>query len=76
MPARSNADENGWTWDWTTATFILHRIAVLLPFLPHLGMLVRRLAGGGVHDGGEIVALPADALDGLMITNAGDVVSE
>ena len=33
-------------------------------------MLVRRLAGDGVHDGDEIVALPEEALDGLMITNA------
>ena len=33
-------------------------------------MLVRRLAGGGVHDGKEIVALPEDALNGLMLTNA------
>ena len=33
-------------------------------------VLVRRLVGGGVHDGEEIVALPEDALDGLMITNA------
>ena len=33
-------------------------------------VLVRRLVGGGVHDGDEIVALPEDALDGLMITNA------
>ena len=33
-------------------------------------VLVRRLAGGGVHDGDEIVALPEDALDGLMLTNA------
>ena len=28
------------------------------------------MAGGGVHDDDEIVALPADALEGLMITNA------
>ena len=33
-------------------------------------VLVRRLVGGGVHDRDEIVALPEDALDGLMITNA------
>ena len=28
------------------------------------------MAGDGVHDGNEIVALPEDALDGLMTTNA------
>ena len=33
-------------------------------------LLVRRLAGGGVHDDGEIVPLPADALDGLALTVA------
>ena len=33
-------------------------------------VLVRRLVGGGVHDEGEIVALPDDALDGVMTTNA------
>jgi hypothetical protein len=33
-------------------------------------ILVRRLEGGGVHDDGEIVALPDDALDGVVITLA------
>ena len=33
-------------------------------------VLVRRLAGGGVHDGQEIVALPDDALDGVATTVA------
>jgi len=33
-------------------------------------VLVRRLAGGGVHDGDEIVALPEDALDGVATTVA------
>ena len=31
-------------------------------------VLVRRLVGGGVHDDGEIVALPVDALDGVVTT--------
>ena len=31
-------------------------------------VLVRRLVGGGVHDDGEIVALPDDALDGVVTT--------
>ena len=33
-------------------------------------ILVRRLEGGGVHDDGEIVALPEDALDGVVTTLA------
>ena len=33
-------------------------------------MLVRRLQGGGVHDGDELVAIPEDALNGLMTTAA------
>ncbi len=33
-------------------------------------VLVRRLVGGGVHDDGEIVALPEDALDGVVTTVA------
>ena len=33
-------------------------------------VLVRRLVGGGVHDEGEIVALPDDALDGVVTTVA------
>ena len=33
-------------------------------------MLVRRLVGGGIHDGDEIVALPEDALDGVATTVA------
>lgn len=33
-------------------------------------VLVRRLLGGGVHDDGEIVALPDDALDGVVTTVA------
>jgi hypothetical protein len=33
-------------------------------------VLVRRLEGGGVHDDGEIVALPEDALDGVVTTLA------
>ena len=33
-------------------------------------VLVRRLQGGGVHDDDELVAIPADALDGLMTTAA------
>jgi hypothetical protein len=33
-------------------------------------VLVRRLTGGGVHDDGEIVALPDDALDGVVTTVA------
>ena len=33
-------------------------------------VLVRRLVGGGVHDDGEIVALPDDALDGVVTTVA------
>lgn len=33
-------------------------------------VLVRRLVGGGVHDDGEIVALPDDALDGIVTTLA------
>ena len=33
-------------------------------------VLVRRLVGGGIHDGDEIVALPEDALDGVATTVA------
>ncbi len=33
-------------------------------------VVVRRLVGGGVHDGGELVPIPGDALDGLAVTNA------
>ncbi|MDP6195167.1 MAG: hypothetical protein QF880_05565 [Candidatus Poseidonia sp.] len=33
-------------------------------------ILVRRLQGDGVHDGDEIVALPEDALDGVITTLA------
>lgn len=33
-------------------------------------VLVRRLLGDGVHDGGEVVAFPDDALDGLALTSA------
>ena len=33
-------------------------------------VLVRRVVGGGVHDEGEIVALPDDALDGVATTVA------
>jgi hypothetical protein len=33
-------------------------------------VLVRRLLGDGVHDGGEVVAFPDDALDGLSLTSA------
>ena len=33
-------------------------------------ILVRRLVGGGVHDADEIVALPEDALDGIVTTLA------
>jgi len=33
-------------------------------------VLVRRLVGGGVHDNAEIVALPDDALDGVVTTVA------
>ena len=33
-------------------------------------ILVRRLDGGGVHDDGEIVDLPEDALDGVVTTLA------
>ena len=47
---------------------VLHRRPSAVSSPPRL--LVRRLAGGGVHDEDEIVALPEDALDGLRITNA------
>ena len=33
-------------------------------------VLIRRLQGGGVHDGDELVAIPEDALNGLMTTAA------
>ena len=33
-------------------------------------VLLRRLQGGGVHDDDELVAVPEDALDGLMTTAA------
>ena len=44
-------------------------IADLLQFFASR-VLVRRLQGGGVHDDDELVAIPADALDGLMTTAA------
>ena len=33
-------------------------------------VVVRRIDGDGIHDGGEVIALPEDITDGLLITNA------
>jgi hypothetical protein len=39
-------------------------------------VLVRRLLGNGVHDNGELVELPEDALDGLALTSADEEAYE
>jgi len=33
-------------------------------------VVVRRIDGDGIHDGGEVIALPEDITDGLLITKA------